>query len=407
MASNRDGDEGSRVILGLTGSIGIVKAPAIVSCLLKAGVRTRVVMTPAATELGSPNAFAALTGQTVGTDLTEALNAAEIQHIAWAQWADAILIAPASASTIGKLACGIADNLLTTMMLAATCPTMIVPAMNPNMYLHPAVQENLERLRNRGMHIMEPAEGRLACGAVGPGKLPEPDEIVATFLRILERPSDCGRLNRVRVLVTAGPTVEDIDPVRFLSNRSSGRMGYALAAAARDMGADVTLVTGPVSIDPPAGVEVVQVRSAEDMRRAVMERAPRDDVIIGCAAVADYRPERILEHKTAKKEQTDIHLVRTPDILAELGQNKAFYLVGFAAQTRAVIERAREKLRLKNLDMIVANDVSSKEVGMESMDNEVTILRPDRKDVHLERAAKERIAREIMLEIAADLELRR
>lgn len=402
MESSRRPDSPHNVILGLTGGIGIVKAPAIVSKLRDCGCRTRVIMTPAATRLASAEAFQALTGEPVGLDLTEHSDPSEIRHVAWAEWADAVLIAPATASTIAKIACGIADNLLTTLLLAATCPIMVVPAMNTNMYNNPIVQENLETLRSRGFTVMEPASGRLACGITGPGRLPEPYEIVAQFRStILDRCNDYS-LKNVRVLITAGPTVEDIDPVRFISNRSSGKMGYALAQAAYEIGADVTLVSGPVNLKPPSGVDIIRVRTALEMREAVLREAPSMQIVIGCAAVSDYRPEHVLDRKTPKSDELTVRFIRNPDIIAELGENKQFYLAGFAAQTHDVIERAREKMHKKNLDMIVANDVSGSETGMNADDNEVTILRPDGTEKRIPRASKLCVAREIMREIAAD-----
>lgn len=399
MASN-SAELKTKVLLGMTGGIGIVKGPQIVSLLMKNGCDVRVVLTPSAAKLASPAAFEALTAQPVGVEMFTRQHPWEIQHISWPQWADGMLIAPATANTIGKMTCGIADNLLTAMFLAASCPVMAVPAMNTNMYLSPAVQANLEVLRGRGVLVMEPAEGRLACGTSGPGRLPEPEDIVCAFLSAVRgKPL----LKGLRVLITAGPTAEAIDPVRFLTNRSSGKMGYALAKAARDMGADVTLVSGPVSLKCPSGIRTIHVRTALEMRDAVLQKADQQDIIIGCAAVADYRPERTSELKLEKSEELTIRLVKNPDILAELGADKRFFLVGFAAQTHDVEERAREKLRAKNLDMIVANDVSAAGIGMDADENEVTILRPGAPDVHIERAEKSVIARAVLGEIASCL----
>lgn len=386
------------VLLGLTGSIGIVKSPQIISLLKSAGCRVRVVLTPAAAQMSSAAAFEALTGARAAESLFDRSDPTEIQHIAWAQWADAALIAPASASTIGKMACGIADNLLTTLFLALTCPVLVVPAMNADMYANAAVRANIRTLRERGIVVMEPASGMLACGVTGRGRLPEPADIVAAFEAMTadERP-----LQSVAVLVTAGPTREAIDPVRFLSNRSSGKMGFALAEAARDLGADVTLISGPVSLSDPPGLKTVRVTTAEEMRSAVMERAAHQQIIVGCAAVSDYRPAVTAEEKSSKQEEITITLVRTPDILAEAADVPGVFCVGFAAQTHALREYAKEKLARKGLDMIVANDVSGADSGMESDYNEVLILGKDGSELRLPRAPKQQLAAQIMERIAS------
>lgn len=386
------------ILLGLTGGIAIVKAPQIVSLLKKACCSVRTVMTPAAAQMASPLAFEALTGAPAALDLFDRSNPAEIQHIAWAHWADAALIAPASASTIGKLACGIADNLLTTIALAMTCPILVVPAMNAAMFENAAVQDNLRTLAARGMHVMQPAAGALACGDTGNGRLPEPAAIVEELLSIL-RPEKA--LAGTRVLITAGPTREPIDPVRYISNRSSGKMGYALARAARDLGADVLLVSGPVCLDAPFGVKTLRVTTAQQMRDAVMENLAGRQIMISCAAVSDYTPAVTFEDKQPKSAELTIELVRTSDILAEAAQYDGIFTVGFAAQTHDLEKYALEKLSRKHLDMIVANDVSGSETGMESDDNEVTVFSKDGSSVHFGRASKDIIARQVVAEAAA------
>lgn len=398
MASN----DPLHVLLGLTGSIGIVKSPQIISLLKKAGCRIRVVLTDAAAQLSSAAAFEALTGERAAVDLFDRTNPSEIQHIAWAQWADAALIAPASANTIGKMACGIADNLLTTMFLALTCPVLAVPAMNADMYANPVVQTNISTLRKRGVLVMEPATGMLACGVEGRGRLPEPEKIVTELLAML-KPSQ--ELSGVNVLVTAGPTREALDPVRFISNRSSGKMGFALAEAARDLGANVTLVTGPVSLKDPAGISTVHVTTAREMRDAVLSRAENQQIVIGCAAVSDYTPEDTLLEKAAKQETMTVRFVRTPDIIAEVAKIPGVFAVGFAAQTHDLRTYAEEKLRRKHLEMVVANDVSRTDSGMESDYNEVLVLRKDGSAVHLDRARKPELASEIIREIASSFSL--
>lgn len=388
------------VLLGLTSGIGIVKSPRIVTLLRNAGCNVRVVMTPAARKMASARAFEAVSSNPVGEKLFDRSSPTEVQHVSWAKWADGMLIAPATANTLGKLACGIADNLLTTLFLALDRPVMAVPAMNTRMYQHPAVQANLERLRQMGVHVMEPASGRLACGDVGMGRMPEPEQIVEAFLPLM---GGAKLLDGVRILITAGPTREAIDPVRFISNRSSGKMGFALAEQARDMGADVTLVSGPVALQDPVGVDTVHVTTAMDMFSEVMERAPGQQVIIGCAAVSDYMPAQSVLQKMPKSEELDIRLVRTPDIMKAAAQQTDCLVVGFAAQTSDLLAYAEKKLRAKDLDMIVANDVSGSESGMESDFNEVAVLRPDGSVRRFGRALKQQIAQNILAEIAETL----
>lgn len=396
MASN---NTAPHILVGVTGGIAAGKVLQVVSALRREA-DVRVVMTQAATSLVAPLAFESMSGNPVAVDTFSRDFPHEIQHISWAQWADAFLIAPATANTIGKLACGIADNLLTTTALACPAPLLLAPAMNCAMYTHPAVQENLTVLRRRGAHILEPDSGPLACGDTGIGRLPEPPRIVEFLWKVLHF---SGRLlEGTRVLVTAGPTCEPIDPVRFLTNRSSGKMGYALAEQAAALGAKVTLISGPVALAPPADVETVHVETAREMLAAVLDREKQQDVIIACAAVSDYEPAEVAETKMKKKEQLEITLKRTPDILAVLGEHKHCCLVGFAAETNDVLSYAKSKLERKNLDMIVANDVSGSGVGFGSDDNEVTILTRSGDMERIAKAPKREIALSILHRIASE-----
>lgn len=386
------------ILVGVTGGIAAYKALELVSILKKRGHDVRVVMTPAAARFVAPLSFQTISRSPVGLDTFAENVPHEVQHIAWADWADLFVVAPASANTLAKMAAGIADNLLTTIVLAADCPVYAVPAMNTRMLRHPATAANLETLRARGVHIMEPASGLLACGVQGPGRLPEPPAI-ADFLL-----GSSAFLAGKRVLVTAGPTSEPIDPVRAITNRSSGRMGYALAQAAADAGAAVTLISGPVSLDAPHNVSRISVRTAQEMYEAVMEQAQGMDIVIACAAVSDYAPVQAAQNKIKKHdEELTIVLKRTKDILARLGADKHYYLVGFAAETTNVPDYAREKLRRKNLDMIVANDVSDPSIGFESPENAVTIFTSSGKETTLPKAPKPVIAAQILTLIAREL----
>lgn len=389
------------ILLGITGGIAVYKSLTLIGILRRAGCDVRVTMTESAARLVSPATFRTISGNHVAVGLFDEEVPSEVRHIAWAEWADRALVAPATANTIGKLACGIADNMLTTIFLATEAPLYIAPAMNLHMFAKPAVQQNLRLLAERGARILQPAEGRLACGDVGPGRLPEP-ETIARF--VLGGP---GPLTGRRVLITAGPTSEPIDPVRSITNRSSGRMGYALAQAALDAGAAVCLVSGPVQIEAPAGAEVVPVSTAAQMYDAVMEHAPGCDIVIASAAVSDYRPAAAAEQKIKKSGETlTIVLEPTEDILAALGACKQYFLVGFAAETQNLLENARQKLVKKNLDMIVANDVSQEGIGFDSPDNEVTVLTAAGEEIPLERASKQQIAGELIALIAERLDRR-
>jgi phosphopantothenoylcysteine decarboxylase/phosphopantothenate--cysteine ligase len=346
------------VVLGVTGCIAAYKACEVLRELQQREVDVHVVMTAAATRFVGPMTFEALSRHPVFYDQWALGAASDIRHISLADAADLLLIAPATANTIGKLARGIADDALSTLYTATTAPTVVAPAMNANMFEHPAVRENLEILRARGVRIVEPGSGYLACGWLGRGRLAEVSDVVEAAMAALRRRTD---LRAETVLITAGPTVEDIDPVRFVSNRSSGRMGHRVAEAARDRGARVILVSGPTALRPPSGVEHVAVRSAEEMARAVEEHLPPATVVVGAAAVADYRPAVVSGTKLKKGDgPLTLELERTRDILGALAEKKGDrVLVGFAAETEDLEARARAKLEAKKLDLIIANDVST------------------------------------------------
>ena len=367
-----------KIALGVTGGIAAYKAAEIVRLLQDRGIRVQVVMTRAAQEFVRPLTFAALSGEKVITGMfspsgEQASNIdSAIEHIAVAQSIDALLVAPATADTLAHFAQGIAGDFLTTLYLATTAPVVVAPAMNVNMWNHPATKANLEILRKRGVKIVEPGAGYLACGMVGAGRLAENGAIVAAVLEALGASQD---LSGETVLITAGPTREKIDPVRYLTNRSSGRMGYALAEAALRRGARVLLVSGPTSLTPPGTAEVTRVESAEEMRDAVMKLLPQATIVIKTAAVSDYRAKNAAGQKIKRKGPMTLELESTPDILKELSAKRTSQiLVGFAAETENVLENARQKLLAKNLDIIVVNDVSREGVGFDSDRNAVTII---------------------------------
>jgi phosphopantothenoylcysteine decarboxylase/phosphopantothenate--cysteine ligase len=388
------------VVLGVTGCIGAYKACEVLRELQRRGADVRVVMTAAATRFVSPMTFEALSRHPVFHDQWAPGANGDIRHVSLADEADLLLVAPATANILGKLACGIADDALSTLYLATRAPVLVAPAMNVNMYEHPAVLENLAALRARGVGVVEPGSGYLACGWLGKGRLAEPGEIVDAAMAVLARRGD---LEGETVLVTAGPTVEDIDPVRYVSNRSSGRMGYRLAEAARDRGAKVVLVSGPTSLEAPHGVDVVSVRSAEEMQRAVADRAAAANVVIAAAAVSDYRPSSASRSKIKKGEgPVRLELVRTPDILAGLGQAKgARVLVGFAAETEDLVANARKKLEAKSLDLVVANDVTAAGAGFGGDTNAVVLLRRDGSRVDVPLSSKREVAERILDEVVA------
>jgi phosphopantothenoylcysteine decarboxylase / phosphopantothenate---cysteine ligase len=357
------------IVLGVTGCIGAYKACEVLRELQKRGVDVHVVMTEAATRFVAPLTFEALSQHPVFVDQFALGSESDIRHISLADAAELLLVAPATANTLGKFARGIADDALSTLYTATKAPVLVAPAMNVNMFEHPAVVENMEVLRQRGVRFVEPGSGYLACGWLGKGRLAEVPDIVEAAMAALKRRRD---LEGRTVLVTAGPTVEDIDPVRFVSNRSSGKMGYRLAEAARDRGARVVLVSGPTSLPAPSGVELVAVRSTEDMARAVQKSAAEASVVLMAAAVSDYRPSEVAPQKVKKGSQPlSLDLVRTKDILRSLGEagRDGQVLVGFAAETENLRENARKKLREKHLDLIVANDVSRKDAGFASDTN--------------------------------------
>jgi phosphopantothenoylcysteine decarboxylase/phosphopantothenate--cysteine ligase len=385
------------IALGVCGGIGAYKAVEVARGLQKRGHEVVAIMTASATRFVGPLTFEAITRRKVITDQFEPGSNADIEHIALASSIDLLLIAPATANIIAKLANGIADDFLSTMYTATRAAVLVAPSMNTNMFSHPAVRKNLDALATRGVRFVEPGEGYLACGWIGKGRLAEPDEIVAAAEAVL-RPK--GPLRGRRVIVTAGPTFEDLDPVRFIGNRSSGRMGFAIAAEAAQRGAQVTLVAGPTSLEPPAGVDVVRVRRAAEMHAAVMERAPSAAAVIMAAAVADYAPERVAEQKVRKgADSMTLVLKRTPDILADLGAMRRGeagpVLVGFAAETEDVVARATDKLRDKRADLIVANDVSRSDAGFDVDTNAVTLVTPEGAET-LPLQSKARVAAAIL-----------
>src|SRR5256886_2489656 len=392
-----------RITLGVTGGVAAYKAAELVRRLQQDGFAVQVVMTRSAREFVTPLTFAALSGQKVITDLFaesggEANLESAIEHIAVAQRTDLLLVAPATADVIAKFARGIADDFLTTLQLASTAPVVIAPAMNVNMWNHAATQENLEMLRARGVHVVQPDEGYLACGMTGPGRLAGQEAIIAAVRDALKLKRD---LEGETVVVTAGPTCEDLDPVRYITNRSSGKMGYAVAEAAALRGAKVILVSGPVNLDVSAGVERVDVRTAREMHNAVVERIADSSVAILAAAVADYRP--VEQHaKKIKKGNAPltISLEPTTDILAEAARNKGRrIIVGFAAETDHVAENARKKLSAKNADLIVANDVTAEGAGFDQDTNIVTLFSSDGRDLALPKMNKTEVAQRILDEI--------
>jgi phosphopantothenoylcysteine decarboxylase / phosphopantothenate---cysteine ligase len=369
-----------KVALGVSGGIAAYKAAEVVRLLQGRGIRVQVIMTQGAQQFVRPLTFAALSGEKVITDMFGASGGenaspnidSAIEHIAVAQSIDALLVVPATADILAKFAQGIGNDFLTTLYLATTAPVVVAPAMNVNMWNHPATQANLELLRRRGVRIVEPGDGYLACGMTGPGRLAENDLIVAAALEALGASQE---LAGETVLITAGPTREKIDPVRYLTNRSSGRMGYALAEAALRRGARVLLISGPTDLTPPGGAEVSKVESAEQMRQAALKLLPEATLVIKTAAVADYRPKNSAEQKIKRKSAMSLELEPTTDILAELVRNKSSQIIiGFAAETENVLENARKKLMSKGLDAIVVNDVSRQGVGFDSDRNAVTII---------------------------------
>ncbi|MEH7110871.1 bifunctional phosphopantothenoylcysteine decarboxylase/phosphopantothenate--cysteine ligase CoaBC [Neobacillus niacini] len=391
-----------KILLCVTGGIAVYKAAALTSKLVQAGAMVKVILSDSAAKFVPPLTFQALSRNEVYTDTFDEKNPTVIAHIDLADWADLIVVAPATANTIAKLANGIADNMITTTLLAATAPVWIAPAMNVHMYDHPAVKKNIATLSSYHYQFIEPSEGYLACGYVGKGRLEEPEKIVELIKQHFLKKNSL-KLKGKNVLITAGPTREKIDPVRFITNHSSGKMGYALAEAAKNAGARVILISGPVHLSPPSGVELIEIESADEMYRAVMNNYDNADIIIKTAAVADYRPKVSFDHKM-KKQPGDqvIELERTKDILFELGTlKKEQILVGFAAETENVDEYARKKLQTKNADMIVANNVKSPGAGFGMDTNIVTLIKRDGSKIELPLMSKKEVAEKIIEEIAA------
>jgi phosphopantothenoylcysteine decarboxylase / phosphopantothenate---cysteine ligase len=390
-----------KIALGVTGGVAAYKAAELVRRLQDEGLDVQVVMTRAAQEFITPLTFAALTGKKVITEMFGADSAAPanvesaIEHMAVAQRIDLLLVAPATADILSKFAHGAAGDFLSTLYLATKAPVAVAPAMNVNMWEHPATQQNLLALRARGVRVVDPDEGYLACGMTGAGRLASTEAIVGTVRDVLGL---CKDLVGEVVLITAGPTREDLDPVRFLTNRSSGKMGYALAEAALRRGARTILVSGPVELDPPAGADWVPVRSTDEMRSAVMARAPQATILVMAAAVADYRPAAVHANKIKRSEgRITLDLEPTADILAELGRAKGTsVLIGFAAETTRLVENARDKLQRKGADMIVANDVTQEGAGFDTDTNIVTLVLRDGRDIPLPKMAKRQLADKIL-----------
>ena len=390
--------DGKCVVLGVTGGIAAYKMANVASGLRKAGADVHVIMTENATQFITPLTFETLTNNRCVVDTFARDFKYEVTHISLAKAADLIMIAPATANVIAKMAHGIADDMLTTTFMACTCPKIISPAMNTRMYENPITQDNLKILEHYGMEVIRPASGYLACGDTGAGKMPEPETLFEYILRTVGYPKD---MAGKKVLITAGPTREAIDPVRYITNHSTGKMGYAIAKAAAYRGAEVTLVTGPVAIKPPMFVKVVPIESAEDMFQAVTGAAPEQDIIIKAAAVADYRPAVVGQDKIKKTDgDMSIALERTKDILGWLGQHRTpgQFLCGFSMETRDMLENSRAKLARKNLDMIVANNLKVEGAGFGTDTNVVTIITKD-SEKELPKMSKEQVADELLTQI--------
>jgi phosphopantothenoylcysteine decarboxylase/phosphopantothenate--cysteine ligase len=400
-----------KILLGVTGCIGAYKAAEILRGLQQAGAEVRVVMTRHACQFVRPLTFEALSGEPVIVEMFDRPDYARIEHISVAREAELLLVAPATANIIAEFAHGIADDFLSTLYLSNTNPVLLAPAMNVEMWRHPATQANIATLRARGVEFVDPDVGYQACGEVGMGRLAEIDRIVQRALELAARKAPAVRddFRGEQVLVTAGPTVEDLDPVRFLTNRSSGRMGYAVAEAARDRGARVTLITGPTKLPPPADVEVVAVRSTAEMYSAVMSRVASVSVFIGCAAVSDFRPAKRAAQKIKKQGRTrlTLELEATEDIIAAVGSavgnathRNGRIVVGFAAESEALLEHAEQKLREKGLDLIVANDIARSDAGFDVETNAATILKHDGSQIELPLQSKRALADRLLDEVA-------
>lgn len=386
--------EGKHIVLGVTGSIAAYKIASLASMLKKQRADVTVIMTQNATNFINPITFESLTGNKCLVDTFDRNFQHSVEHVSLAKQADLFLIAPASANVIAKAAHGLADDMLTTTLLACQCPKIIAPAMNTRMFQNQVVQDNMKILAHYGMEVITPATGYLACGDTGEGKMPEPEVLFEYILKGL-KPDDMAGL---KVLVTAGPTIEKMDPVRFISNHSTGKMGYAIAKAAMRRGAEVILVTGKTDLKPPVGVKTIDVLSAADMAQAVKEHAPSQDIIIKAAAVADYRPKNIADEKIKKKDDAmSIELERTEDILGYLGAHKikGQFLCGFSMETEHMIENSREKLNKKNLDLIVANNLKQQGAGFGTDTNVVTLISKE-DTIQLPIMSKEEVADELL-----------
>ena len=389
-------DRKKTVVLCVTGGIACYKSAMLGSLLVKRGYDVEVVMTRNATEFIGPHTFDSLTHNRTMVDTFDRNFQNHVEHVALADKADLLIVAPATANVLAKAAHGIADDMLTTTILACSCPKLAAPAMNTRMYENPVTQDNLETLRRYGWQVIEPKSGRLACGAVGMGKMPEPEELLEAVDHAVRYEKDLAGL---RLLVTAGPTREALDPVRFLSNHSSGKMGYAVARAASDRGAEVTLVTGPTALKPPAFVETVEVTSAQEMFDAVTRRAQEQDIIVKAAAVADYRPAEYSENKLKKGEgdPLSLPLERTRDILLWLGEHKkpGQFLCGFSMETERLLENSRKKLKKKNLDMVAANSLNEAGAGFGGSTNVLTLITADSEE-QLPLLSKEEAAHRLL-----------
>lgn len=386
---------GKTVLLGVTGSIAAYKTAGLASALKKLHADVHVLMTKNATNFITPITFESLTGNKCLVDTFDRNFQFQVEHVSIAKKADVVMVAPASANVIGKLAHGLADDMLTTTVMACRCPKIIAPAMNTNMYENPIVQDNLKILESYGFEVIAPAVGYLACGDTGAGKMPEPEELLAYILRKIACEKD---MKGKRILVTAGPTCESIDPVRYITNHSSGKMGYALAKMACLRGADVTLVSGPVNLIPPIGVEFVPITTAKEMFEAVTKAGDKQDIIIKAAAVADYRPKHISDDKVKKSDtELSIELERTDDILAYLGAHRkpGQFLCGFSMETRDMLSNSRAKLKKKNLDMIAANNLKVEGAGFQGDTNVLTLITQD-EEVSLPLMSKEEAAAKIL-----------
>ena len=398
---------GKKIALGVTGGIAVYKAVDLVSRLRKQGAEVRVIMTEHAQQFVTPLTFKEISGNKVAVSMWDSNQEFNVEHISLANWADAFVVAPATANILAKMANGIADDLLSTTLLAAQAPIIVCPAMNTGMYQNPITQENIAKLETHGVTVMPPAVGYLACGVSGPGRLPEPQQIVE-FIDDFFAKKD-GDMVGLKVLVTAAGTREPIDPVRFVGNRSSGKMGYAIAQAAAQRGAEVLLVTGPSALVIPANVKGVKVETTNEMLEAVMEAYEKMDVVIKAAAVADYRPRDVADQKIKKKTDDALTVVmdKNPDILKELGARKSHQvLVGFAAETQNLLDNAREKIVKKNLDMIVANDVTAAGAGFNTDTNIVKFLYSSGEVRSLEQMAKTEVAN-LLLDAVMELKAKK